>query len=119
MTNLAELAAKNVVRHRTRSLLTLLGVGTGMFLFTSIETMQQTLHNATVVSTKDSTLVVYRENRFCPATSRLPETLQNEISRVAGVKSVTPVQIVVNNCGTIWAWWYFECTLRYFKEPIF
>ena len=100
LTNLAELAAKNVVRHRTRSLLTLLGVGTGMFLFTSIETMQQTLHNATVVSAEDSTLVVYRENRFCPATSRLPEHYQNEISRVAGVKSVTPVQIVVNNCGT-------------------
>lgn len=98
--NLAELAAKNTLRNRTRSLLTLLGVASGMFLFTSIETMQHTLHDATVSSAEDTTLVVYRENRFCPATSRLPEHYKSDISQIHGVRSVTPVQIVVNNCGT-------------------
>lgn len=100
LVNLAVLALKNTARNRTRSLLTTLGIATGMFLFTSIETMQHTLHKATVASAEDSTLVVYRKNRFCPATSRLPEHYKTEISRIDGVKSVTPIQIVVNNCGT-------------------
>ncbi len=98
--NLIGLSAKNTFRHRTRSLLTLGGVASGMFLFTSIETMQHTIHQATVIGQEDSTLVVYRENRFCPATSRLPERYKDEISRITGVESVTPMQIVVNNCGT-------------------
>ncbi len=98
--NLGVLSAKQVARNRTRSTLTLLGVATGLFLFTVIETMQQSLRTATVSSAQDNTLIVYRENRFCPATSRLPEHYQEEILRVDGVKDVLPVQIVVNNCGT-------------------
>ena len=47
----------------------------------------------------DSTLVVYRENRFCPSASRLPEHYSDEIRRIEGVREVIPVQIVVNNCG--------------------
>lgn len=98
--NLAWLAAKSTRRYPTRSFLTLMGVATGMFLFTTIETVQSSLHDATVTSAEDTTLVVYRENRFCPATSRLPEHYKDEISQIGGVKSVTPIQIVVNNCGT-------------------
>lgn len=98
--NLAGLAIKNTLRYRGRSFMTIMGVATGMFLFTSIETIQHSLHHATVSGAEDTTLVVYRENRFCPATSRLPEHYQGEISQIKGVKSVTPIQIVVNNCGT-------------------
>ena len=68
-----------------------------MFLFTAIETIQGALNEATF-STANTTLVVYRENRFCPSTSRLPEHYK-EISHKR-VQSVTPMQIVVNNCGT-------------------
>ena len=98
--NLALLSCKQALRNRTRSFLTLLGVATGMFLFTTVETMQDSLQSATVSNADDITLVVYRENRFCPATSRLPEHYKNEIAQVPGVKSVIPIQIVVNNCGT-------------------
>jgi len=98
--NLALLSCKQALRNRTRSFLTLLGVATGMFLFTTVETMQDSLQTATVSNADDTTLVVYRENRFCPATSRLPEHYKNEIAQVPGVKSVIPIQIVVNNCGT-------------------
>jgi len=100
MINLWALSAKQILRHRTRSALTILGVFSGMFLFTTIETMQDSLHRATVTSANDTTLVVYRENRFCPATSRLPEYYASEIARIPGVRSVSPIQIVVNNCGT-------------------
>jgi putative ABC transport system permease protein len=98
--NLCTLAAKYVARNRTRSFLTIAGVATGMFLFATIETMQESLKEATVVTANDTTLVVYRENRFCPATSRLPEYYKEDIERIDGVTGVLPMQIVVNNCGT-------------------
>jgi putative ABC transport system permease protein len=71
-----------------------------MFLFATIETMQGALKDATEITANDDTLVVYRENRFCPSTSRLPEYYKDEIKKIDGVKEVIPIQIVVNNCGT-------------------
>lgn len=97
--HLAVLALKQVTRHRLRTVLTLAGVATGMFLFTAVETMQSSLRVATEVSAGDTTLVVYRENRFCPLTSRLPEHYLGEIRRIEGVREAIPIQIVVNNCG--------------------
>lgn len=99
MTALLSLALKQLLRHRLRTSLTVLGVASGMFLFTSVETLQSSLGAATEETAADTTLVVYRENRFCPATSRLPEHYQDEIRRMPGVREVIPIQIIVNNCG--------------------
>jgi putative ABC transport system permease protein len=97
--NLLKLAWIQLVRHRVRSLLTILGVASGMFLFTAVETLQRSLAKATAATAADTTLVVYRQNRFCPSASRLPEHYADEIRRIVGVREVVPVQIVVNNCG--------------------
>ena len=86
------LAAKQLIRHRVRTLLTLLGVASGMFLFTTVQTMQRSLDKATRLRASDTTLVVYRENRFCPETSRLPEHYLPDIMRIDGVVEVLPVQ---------------------------
>lgn len=96
---LLSLALKNITRNKLRSLLTILGVAAGMFLYTSVETMQSALAKATGESADDTTLVVYRENRFCPMTSRLPEHYLPVIKRIEGVREVIPIQISVNNCG--------------------
>ncbi|MDA7868562.1 ABC transporter permease, partial [bacterium] len=96
---LAILALKNLTRNRLRSLLTILGVAAGMFLYASVQTMQHSLSSATESSAADTTLVVYRENRFCPSTSRLPEHYLPTIERMEGVREVIPIQIAVNNCG--------------------
>lgn len=93
------LSIKQLVRHRLRTMLTVLGVAAGMFLFTAVETVQRSLALATESTAADTTLVVYRENRFCPATSRLPEHYAAEIRTIPGVSEVIPIQIVVNNCG--------------------
>lgn len=93
------LSIKQLVRHRLRTMLTVLGVAAGMFLFTAVETVQRSLSLATESTAADTTLVVYRENRFCPATSRLPEHYAAEIRTIPGVREVIPIQIVVNNCG--------------------
>jgi putative ABC transport system permease protein len=97
--NLLKLAWLQLTRHRVRSLLTILGVASGMFLFTAVETLQRSLAKATEAGAADTTLVVYRQNRFCPSASRLPEHYADEIRRIDGVREVVPVQIVVNNCG--------------------
>jgi putative ABC transport system permease protein len=97
--NLLKLAWIQLIRHRVRSLLTILGVASGMFLFTAVETLQRSLAKATEASAADTMLVVYRQNRFCPSASRLPEHYADEIRRIDGVREVVPVQIVVNNCG--------------------
>lgn len=89
---------KQLLRHRVRSVLTIAGVGVAMFLFIAVETLQQGVRRATQAAASDTTLVVYRENRFCPATSRLPEFYTSRIAKVPGVVSVVPVKIVVNNC---------------------
>ena len=91
---------KQVSRHRTRTLLTIGGVATAMFLFAAVQAMQAGVKEATETTAKDTTLVVYRQNRFCPATSRLPEYYGDRIAKVPGVVSVVPMKIVVNNCRT-------------------
>ncbi|MFD2256368.1 ABC transporter permease [Luteolibacter algae] len=99
MTALLLLALKQLTRHRLRTALTVLGVASGMFLFTSVETLQQSLSAATEETASDTTLVVYRENRFCPMTSQLPEYYADEIRRIPNVREVIPIKITVNNCG--------------------
>ena len=49
----------------------------------------------------DQTLIVYRMNRYCPQTSFLPERYVEEITSIAGVESVLPVKVFLNNCRTI------------------
>ena len=56
------------------------------------------MQEATVASAEDTTLVVYRENRYCPFSSNLPQFYEDRISRLEGVVSVVPMQIMVNNC---------------------
>jgi putative ABC transport system permease protein len=96
---LLSLSAKNLSRHGFRSLLTIAGVAAAMFLFASVETMQVSLDRVTRSSAADTTLIVFRENRFCPSTSRLPEHYAATIAAIPGVRQVIPVQITVNNCG--------------------
>ena len=98
--NLLVLGLKHVWRYPIRSLLTLAGVATGIFLFTTIETMHAAMVSVTRGAAYDTTLVVYRENRFCPFTSRLPEHYADEMLQLPGVAQVVPMQIVVNNCNT-------------------
>lgn len=89
---------KQVRRNRIRSLLTIAGIAVAMFLFCVVESMREGVHEATVASAEDTTLVVYRENRYCPFSSNLPQFYEDRISRLEGVESVVPMQIMVNNC---------------------
>lgn len=92
------LVLKHITRHRTRSLLTISGVAVAMFLFCVVQAMQSGVEAATQVSAGDTTLVVYRENRYCPFSSRLPQHYQRRIESIPGIASVVPMRILVTNC---------------------
>jgi len=91
---------KQVWRARTRSLLTIAGVTVAMFLFSAVQAMQAGVEAATQATAEDTTLIVYRKDRYCPFTSQMPQSYQQQIERIAGVASVVPIKIVVNNCRT-------------------
>ena len=91
---------RQITRNRVRSLLTVLGIAIAMFLFTSVQAMNRGVTIATTATANDTTLVVYREDRYCPATSQLPQDYLSRIERVEGVESATPMKIVVSNCRT-------------------
>lgn len=89
---------RQVLRSPIRTGLTVAGIAVAMFLFVSVEAMREGVRTATEVQAGDTTLVVYRENRFCPFTSRLPQYYGDRIEQLEGVVAVVPMQIHVSNC---------------------
>jgi putative ABC transport system permease protein len=69
-----------------------------MFLFYSVQAMHHGVKQATEATSKDSILVVYRQDRYCPFSSNLPQDYAGRIASIEGVKSVLPIKIAVNNC---------------------
>jgi len=94
------LILKQVWRHRVRTILTVMGIAISMFLFTAVQAMQVGVEIATREKADETTLVVYRKDRYCPATSILPQDYTRRIERVPGVVSAVPVKVVVSNCRT-------------------
>jgi len=91
---------KQVARHRVRSALTVAGIAIAMFLFTAVQAMDRGVTTATRASAADTTLIVYREDRYCPATSELPQDYLSRIRAVEGVTEAIPIKVVVSNCRT-------------------
>lgn len=98
--DLLRYARKNLGRHRLRSVLTALGVAFAVFLLTGIEGFAKGLDDALTGGDAARTLIVYRKNRWCPQTSKMPERYTDEIAKVSGVSSVLPVKVYLNNCRT-------------------
>ncbi|MCA1960193.1 MAG: ABC transporter permease [Desulfomonile sp.] len=99
-TRFIPLVFKYMVRRRARSILTIGGVATAMFLFYSVQAMQQGVREATQPSSEDTKLIVYRQDRYCPFTSNLPQDYHLRIAAIPGVKAAVPVKVMVSNCRT-------------------
>lgn len=89
---------RNLARRPMRTGLTVLGIATAIFLFGVVESMRAGVRHATEAGAGETTLIVYRKNRFCPFTSQLPQSYDAGIRRLEGVRGVVPMKIVVNNC---------------------
>jgi putative ABC transport system permease protein len=74
------------------------GVAIAIFLVCTVDAMRTGVDRATQRAASETALVVYRKNRYCPFTSQLPQSYERAIMEIPGVKSVTPVKIVVSNC---------------------
>lgn len=89
---------RNVVRRPLRTGLTVAGIAAATFLLSFVESMRDGVRRATEAGAAETQLVVYRQNRFCPFASQLPQSYERTIAGIPGVRSAVPVKIVVNNC---------------------
>jgi putative ABC transport system permease protein len=100
MLKFAPYVLKSLLRHWARTLLTVSGSAVALFVFAFIGAARQGLSDMTRGAQAERTLIVFQANRFCPATSRLPEdyarTIRNK--KIDGVRDVVPVQVFINNC---------------------
>lgn len=87
---------KTLLGHRVRTLLTICGSALALLVFCVFASVHQGLHDLS--QRNERTLVAFQENKFCPATSHLPQDYAHEIARMPGVRDVTPIQVFTNNC---------------------
>ena len=89
---------KSLWRHRSRTMLTVSGSAVALFVYCFVGAVQQGLSRLTDDQQALRTLVVFQENRFCPASSKLPEDYAHTVSKLPGVKDVVPIKVFTNNC---------------------
>lgn len=92
------LVRRHVARHRLRTTLTVLGMAFAVTLLVVVHAFANGLDRALSSGEKNRTLIVYRENRYCPQTSLLPERYADVIRAMDGVEAVLPVRVYLNNC---------------------
>ena len=98
MFRLAPYVLKTLLRNRTRTMLTVSGSAVAMFVFSFVGAAQEGLARLDQQRQADRTLVVFQANRFCPATSHLPENYGRTLAGLPGVAEVVPIQVFTNNC---------------------
>jgi putative ABC transport system permease protein len=89
---------KGLWQHRGRTLLTVSGSAVAVFVLCFVGAVQQGLSRLTSGDDSQRTLIVFQENRFCPASSKLPEDYANTVAKMPGVTEVTPIKVFTNNC---------------------
>ena len=90
--------AKTLWRHRTRTLLTISGTAVALFVFSFVGAVQEGLDRLLADQQQGRSLIVFQANRFCPATSKLPEEYALRIRKIPGVKEAIPIKVYMNNC---------------------
>jgi putative ABC transport system permease protein len=96
MFKFAPYVIKTLLRHRTRTLLTVSGAAVAVFVYCFVLAVQEGL--ARLTTQDDSVLVAFQANKFCPATSHLPQDYEHIIRKMPGVREVVPIQVFTNNC---------------------
>jgi putative ABC transport system permease protein len=94
----AMLSLRMLLRSHVRASLAIAGIAVAVFILCAERAVHSGVAEATAVNERDTRLVVYRANRFCPFTSQLPERYADDVASMPGVKSAVPMQIVVSNC---------------------
>ena len=98
MMKFAPYVLKGLWRHRGRTILTVSGSAVALFVFCFVGAVQQGLARLTASKEAERTLIVFQENRFCPASSKLPEDYARTVAKMSGVADVVPIKVFTNNC---------------------
>jgi len=98
MFKFAPYVLKGLWRHRSRTILTVSGSAVALFVFCFVGAVQRGLARLSEDQQALRTLIVFQENRFCPASSKLPEDYVRTVEKVPGVKDVVPIKVFTNNC---------------------
>ncbi|MCH2125311.1 MAG: ABC transporter permease [Pirellulaceae bacterium] len=89
---------KTLWRHRSRTVLTVSGTATALFVFCFVGSMQEGMNDLQRRQEAKGSLIAFQANKFCPATSHLPQDYEQKIVQLAGVREVLPIQVFTNNC---------------------
>ena len=89
---------KTLWRHRSRTILTVSGSAVALFVFCFVGSVQEGMNDLTRRQQAKRSLIAFQANKFCPATSHLPQDYQDEIRSLDGVRDVIPIQVFTNNC---------------------
>ena len=92
------LVLKTLWRHRSRTLLTVTGSAVALFVFCFVGAVQEGMNDLQRRQASKQSLVVFQANKFCPATSHLPQDYDGKIKKLRGVREVVPIQVFTNNC---------------------
>ncbi|WP_417395409.1 ABC transporter permease [Gimesia chilikensis] len=89
---------KSLWGHRSRTMLTVAGSAVALFVFCFIQSIQEGMRDLRSRQEANGSLIVFQANKFCPATSHLPQDYDRQIQQFNGVKDVIPIQVFTNNC---------------------
>jgi putative ABC transport system permease protein len=89
---------KTLWRHRSRTILTVSGSAVALFVFCFVGSVQEGMNDLQRRQSGNRSLVAFQANKFCPATSHLPQDYELEILEIPGVRDVVPIQVFTNNC---------------------
>jgi putative ABC transport system permease protein len=89
---------KTLWRHRSRTVLTVSGSAVALFVFCFVGAVQEGMNALQERQAEKLSLVAFQANKFCPATSHLPQDYEGKIKRLDGVREVVPIQVFTNNC---------------------
>ena len=89
---------KTLWRHRSRTMLTVSGSAAALFVFCFVGAVQEGMNDLLRRQEKSGALIAFQMNKFCPATSHLPQDYDLRIKKLDGVRDVIPVQVFTNNC---------------------
>jgi len=79
-------------------MLTVSGSAVALFVFCFVAAIQEGMNDLRRRQETTGSLIVFQANKFCPATSHLPQDYDQRISKLDGVREVVPIQVFTNNC---------------------
>ena len=89
---------KTLWRHRSRTLLTVSGSAVALFVFCFVGAVQEGMNDLLRRQREKGSLITFQANKFCPATSHLPQDYDQRVAELTGVQDVIPIQVFTNNC---------------------